>query len=49
VDKKHERVWESMRLDPVGHIGDVLKGGGGKLSIVSDDSGDAPRKPSGLE
>lgn len=38
-----------MRLDPVGHIGDVLKGGGGKLSITTDDTGDEPRKPKGQE
>jgi hypothetical protein len=38
-----------MRLDRVGHIGDVLKGGGGKLSITTEDTGDEPRKPKGLE
>jgi hypothetical protein len=25
----------------------VIQGGGGKLSIASNDSGDAPRKPKG--
>ena len=49
MDRQHERVWESMRLDPVGHDGDVLKGGGGKLSIQTDDTGDEPRKPQGQE
>jgi len=42
--------WESMRLEFVGHVGDVLKmPGGGKLSVMSDDTGDAPRKPKGQE
>jgi hypothetical protein len=39
-----------MRLELVGHVGDVLKmPGGGKLSIMADDTGDAPRKPKGQE
>jgi hypothetical protein len=42
-------TWEPMTLKRVGHVGDVLQGGGGKLSLVSDDSGDAPRKPKGQE
>lgn len=44
-----ERSWEPMRLTYVGEVGEVLQGGGGKLSIVAADSGDAPRKPPGQE
>lgn len=39
--------WESMKVAKVGHVGDVLQGGGGKLSIQANDSGDSPRKPKG--
>ena len=40
------KPWEPMLLTPVGHVGDVLQGGGGKLSLSSADPGDI-RKPSG--
>jgi hypothetical protein len=43
------KKWEPMKLELVGHVADVLQGGGGKLSIPSDDTGDAPRKPKGQE
>lgn len=39
--------WESMRLDELGGLAEVLQGGGGKLSIPQDDTGDSPRKPQG--
>ena len=37
----------SPKLKSVGHVGEVLKGGGGKLSLVSQDPGDTrkPRRP----
>ena len=41
-----KQVWEPMRLTEVGTVGDVVKGGGGKLSIVAADMGDV-RKPKG--
>jgi hypothetical protein len=44
-----KRVWERPKVTAVGSVGSLLKGGGGKLSIVQDDSGDQPRKPKGLE
>ncbi len=40
--------WEKFRLTKVGNVADVVRGGGGKLSLVANDSGDI-RKPSGLE
>jgi hypothetical protein len=41
--------WEPMRLEELGSLADVLQGGGGKLSIPTDDGGDAPRKPKGQD
>jgi len=38
------RRWESPRLKMVGTIGEVLQGGGGKLSTVGGDPGEN-RKP----
>ena len=45
-----KETWEPMKLNSVGHVGDVLQmPGGGKLSLVADDSGDEQRKPKGQE
>jgi len=41
-------TWQAMELTYVGHVGDVLQGGGGKLSMACGDPGDA-RKPKGQE
>jgi hypothetical protein len=43
-----KQTWESMKLTEVGTIAEVVRGGGGKLSIVADDTGDV-RKPKGQE
>ncbi len=40
------RPWEEMKVSDVGHVGEVLQGGGGKLSPSTSDSGDI-RKPPG--
>ena len=40
------RRWERPHLKMVGTIGEVLQGGGGKLSTIGGDPGDN-RKPSG--
>ena len=45
---KAARAWAKPNLKSVGHVGEVLKGGGGKLSLVSQDPGDT-RKPAGPE
>jgi len=42
------RAWEPPRMSYVGHVAEVLQGGGGKLSPVTADSGDI-RKPPGQE
>lgn len=44
VQKK--RAWVRPELRSAGNVGDVLQGGGGKLSAVSQDPGDI-RKPAG--
>jgi len=41
-----KRPWAAPTLKHVGHVGDVLQGGGGKLSPSSNDPGE-PRKPPG--
>jgi hypothetical protein len=41
--------WEPMELSSVGHVGEVLQLGQGKLSIVCGDPGEFPRKPKGQE
>ena len=43
------QAWEAPTVKTVGTVGQVLQGGGGKLSIEADDTGDAPRKPRGLD
>ncbi len=44
--KVQRRDWQSMELTDVGHVGEVVQGGGGKLTPVTHDSGDS-RKPKG--
>jgi hypothetical protein len=42
--------WEKPELRRIGDVGEVLQfPGEGKLSMVADDMGDAPRKPRGQE
>jgi hypothetical protein len=41
--------WEKPELRRVGDVADIVQGGGGKLSLLADDTGDAPRKPKGQE
>ena len=38
ISKKNP--WEQFRLTKIGNVADVVRGGGGKLSIQTDDSGD---------
>lgn len=47
-DAKQEQKWEPMRLTPLGKVGDVVRGGGGKLTPSPADPGEA-RKPPGSE
>jgi hypothetical protein len=43
-----KKDWEPMRLQYVGHVGEVIQGGEGKLSPPTADPGE-PRKPKGQE
>jgi hypothetical protein len=43
-----KQPWQKMELTYVGDAAELIQGGGGKLSIAADDTGDAPRKPKGL-
>ncbi|MGI8429750.1 MAG: hypothetical protein ACR2OB_10700 [Solirubrobacteraceae bacterium] len=47
ADLAPSRGWESMTLTYVGEVGEVLQGGGGKLSTVGQDPGDARKPPGG--
>jgi hypothetical protein len=44
--KTERSKWTRPTLTYVGHVGDVLKGGGGKLSSSPADPGES-RKPAG--
>jgi hypothetical protein len=44
--ERKPRSWEPLEVTDVGHVGEILQGGGGKLSATASDSGDI-RKPSG--
>jgi hypothetical protein len=45
-ERDDREPFEPMEVTDVGHVGDILQGGGGKLSVVASDSGDV-RKPKG--
>jgi len=42
------KKWEPMKVTDVGHVGDVVQGGQGKLSPPDNDPGEA-KKPLGNE
>jgi len=46
VTTTSKRTWTRPTLKYVGHVGDVLQGGGGKLTPSPADPGEV-RKPSG--
>ena len=50
-DERPERAeWQRPTVQKVGDVGNVFKmPGAAKLSMVADDTGDAPRKPKGQE
>jgi hypothetical protein len=43
---KTRLTWESPKLKRVGDLEDIVRGGGGKVSVAGQDPGDI-RKPSG--
>lgn len=44
--KSHPRVWETPTLRAVGTVGDVLKNGGGKVTVIIGDPGEPRKVPS---
>jgi hypothetical protein len=46
ASKDSRRPWEPPTVKTVGTVAEVLKGGGGKLSVVANDTGDV-NKPKG--
>lgn len=46
-DKEQPRqTWETPEVRPVGRLGDVLEGGGGKVTVLTGDPGEARKVPS---
>jgi hypothetical protein len=43
---KRRQTWEPMRLVRVGTVAQVLRGGGGKISILTGDPGEPRKVPS---
>ena len=39
-----KQPWEPMQLTYVGHVAEIVQGGGGKLSIMGGDPGDAGKE-----
>jgi hypothetical protein len=44
--RRKRQTWEPIRLQYVGQLGKVLRGGGGKLSATTGDPGEARKVPS---
>lgn len=40
--------WTAPTLSAVGTVASVLRGGGGKITVMTEDTGDTPRQPKGL-
>jgi hypothetical protein len=45
--KEAKAPWEPISMTYIGHVGDVLQAGGGKISSPPADPGDTPFKPPG--
>ena len=45
-DPKTRLKWEQPKLERIGDLDEIVRGGGGKVSIAGKDPGDI-RKPSG--
>ena len=46
VNSVKKKEWTPMKVSSLGKATDLIKGGGGKLSLMSGDAGDT-RKPKG--
>lgn len=49
MEAQSNRPWERPQLQRVGRLAEVVQGGAGKLSLPTDDPGDAFKKPRGQE
>jgi hypothetical protein len=47
-EKASRRGWKRPAIKAVGKIGDVVKGGGGKMTVVTGDPGE-PQKVSAMD
>lgn len=46
MDKNQtKKPWASLKVTHVGHVADVVKGGGGKLSTTGGDPGENLKEP----
>jgi len=45
-EKESRRGWKRPALKAVGKVGDVVKGGGGKLTVLTGDPGEPQKVPS---
>jgi hypothetical protein len=39
--------WQKMRVQYVGHISEILRGGGGKMTAIAGDPGEARKQKGG--
>jgi hypothetical protein len=46
-DRKKKKAWAPMKLVLVGQATDLIKGGGGKLSLAGGDPGEGKKQSSG--
>jgi hypothetical protein len=42
--KSTKQPWEPMKLTYVGHVAEIVQGGGGKLSVMGGDPGDVRKE-----
>ncbi len=47
LDSEKRKDWTPMKVLLVGKATDLIKGGGGKLSIAGGDPGEGKKQPSG--
>jgi hypothetical protein len=40
--------WQKMRVQYVGHISEILRGGGGKLTATAGDPGESRKEKGGM-
>ena len=44
-ENQNRRQWKRPTLKTVGKVGDVVKGGGGKLTVLTGDPGEPQKVP----